>query len=269
MKAICVDDEPLVLNLTVSLCRELPELDTVEGFTRAQDALAYLETESADLALLDIDMPGINGLMLAAKLKELCPQISIIFLTGYAQYAVDAFQLHATGYLLKPIHREKLASEINYALSRHPSKQSPRVVARTFGNFELLVDGKAVSFGRSKAKELLAYLIDRQGDRISRAEAFAALWENGRYDRSMQKQLDVIIRSLRDTLQEHDISDIFEIKGGVMRIIPNRLDCDLYRFMNGEIDAVNAYRGEYMNSYLWANITEAYMTRQKNKTTDA
>ncbi|MBQ5968913.1 MAG: response regulator [Clostridia bacterium] len=268
MKAICVDDEPLVLNLAVSLCRELPELETVEGFTNAREALAYLETESADLALLDIDMPDINGLMLAAKLKELCPQLSVIFLTGYAQYAVDAFELHASGYLLKPIHREKLAAEVSYALSRHPSKKAPRVTVQTFGTFELLIDSKAISFGRSKAKELLAYLIDRQGDRISRAEAFAALWENGQYDRSMQKQLDVIIRSLRDTLQEYGLSDLFEIKGGVMRIVPSRIDCDLYRFLNGDIDAVNAYRGEYMSSYPWANITEAYMTRQKNEAAD-
>ena len=265
MKAICVDDEPLILNLTVSLCRELPALDGVEGFLHARDALDYLEQNTADLALLDIDMPDMNGLILASKIKQLHPQISIIFLTGYAQYAIDAFQMHANGYLLKPIHRERLSAEVNYALSAHRTPAQARIFARTFGSFELLVDGQTVSFGRSKAKELLAYLVDRQGDRISRAEAFAALWENGAYDRSMQKQLDVIIRSLRDTLQQYHISEIFEIKSGVMRIFPDRLDCDLYRFLSGDIDAVNAYRGEYMNSYPWANITEAYMTRRKDK----
>ena len=265
MKAICVDDEPLVLNLAVSLCKELPQLAHVEGFTHAQDALAYLETNTVDLALLDIDMPDMNGLLLAAKLKELCPQLSVIFLTGYAQYALDAFRLHATGYLLKPINREQLSEEVSYALSQHAVAKPSRVFAQTFGSFELFSDGAAVSFGRSKAKELLAYLVDRQGESISRAEAFAALWEDGRYDRSMQKQLDVIIRSLRDTLLQYDISEIFEIKGGVMRVFPDRFDCDLYRFLNGEIDAVNAYRGEYMSSYPWASITEAYMTRRKDR----
>lgn len=265
MKAICVEDEPLILNLTVSLCRELPELDEVEGFLHAQDALCYLEANTADLALLDIDLPDMNGLMLAAKIKALQPNLSVIFLTGYAQYAVDAFQLHASGYLLKPINREKLSAEVSYALSNHRQTSSARVFAQTFGSFELFADGKTVSFGRSKAKELLAYLIDRQGDRISRAEAFAALWENGVYDRSMQKQLDVIIRSLRDTLHQYRISEIFEIRAGVMRVFPERFDCDLYRFLGGDIDAVNAYRGEYMSSYPWASITEAYMTRRTGK----
>ena len=265
MKAICVDDEPLVLNLAVSLCRELPELREVQGFTRASDALEYLSANSADLALLDIDMPDMDGLLLAAKLKELQPDLAIIFLTGYAQYAVDAFQLHASGYLLKPINRERLAAEVSYAASQHRSRTPPRILARTFGSFELLLDGTPVSFGRSKAKELLAYLIDRQGGRISRAEAFAVLWENGNYDRSMQKQLDVIIRSLRDTLQQYGISEMFEIKSGVMRVFPERFECDLYLFLRGDMAAVNAYRGEYMSSYPWASITEAYMTRRKNE----
>ena len=265
MKAICVDDEPLILNLTVSLCRELPELDEVEGFQFAQDALAFLETNSADVALLDIDMPDMDGLVLAAKIKELHPNLAIIFLTGYAQYAVDAFQLHVSGYLLKPINRERLSAEISYALSERRVPTAARVFAQTFGSFELWADGSIVAFGRSKSKELLAYLIDRQGGRISRAEAFAALWENGVYDRSMQKQLDVIIRSLRDTLHQYRISDIFEIKNGVMRVFPERFHCDLYQFLSGDIDAVNAYHGEYMSSYPWANITEAYMTRQKSK----
>ena len=265
MKAICVDDEPLILNLTVSLCRELPELDEVEGFLTAQDALGYLESNTVDLALLDIDLPDMNGLLLAARLKELQPNLSVIFLTGYAQYAVDAFQLHASGYLLKPINREKLSAEVRYALSRRGAPAQTRVFARTFGSFELFADGETVSFGRSKSKELLAYLIDRQGDRISRAEAFAALWENGVYDRSMQKQLDVIIRSLRDTLHQYRISEIFEIRAGVMRVLPERFDCDLYRFLDGDMEAVNAYRGEYMNSYPWASLTEAYMTRRTGK----
>ena len=70
MTAICVDDEPLVLQLTVSLCKELPGLDDAVGFTRAEEALAYLSGHEAAVAILDIDMPDMNGLALAAKIKE-------------------------------------------------------------------------------------------------------------------------------------------------------------------------------------------------------
>ena len=114
MRIICVDDEELVLQLTVSLCRELPEVEDVQGFSKAKDALKYLKTNPADIALLDIDMPDMNGILLAKKIKETNSNTAIVFLTGYSQYAVDAFNIRANGYLLKPISKSRLAEEIAY-----------------------------------------------------------------------------------------------------------------------------------------------------------
>lgn len=100
MTIICIDDEKLVLDLTVSLCRELPVNPEVKGFQRAADVLSWLRDNTADIALTDINMPDMNGLVLAAKLKKQCPDMKIIFLTGYSEYAVDAFKLHASGYII-------------------------------------------------------------------------------------------------------------------------------------------------------------------------
>ena len=267
MNIICVDDEDLVLRLTASMCRDIAGEDSsVEEFLFAQDALDWLDAgNTADVALLDIDMPDMNGLVLAAKVKEKSPDTAIIFLTGYSQFAVDAFAMHASGYLLKPVNKDKLAEEIRYATSSQPAKTeevTPHIAAVTFGNFDLLVDGSPVSFARAKSKELLAYLVDRQGSSVTRAEAFAALWEDGFYDRSMQKQLDVILRSLRSTLEEAGVGEILEVQRGSVRIRPELISCDLYRFLAGDADAVNAYRGEYMSAYAWAELTEAYIERR-------
>ncbi len=262
LKTICVDDEKLVLGLTVSLCRELPQKPEVKGVMNAGEALDWLKENKADIAILDINMPDMDGITLAARIKEEHPDIAIIFLTGYTQYAIDAFRLHASGYLLKPVSRECLSAEVDYALSgRKRQKPLAHITVKTFGEFELIVDGTPVYFARSRAKELLAYLVDRQGGSITRANAFAVLWEDALYDRPMQKQLDVVIRSLKSTLEEYHISEIFEMRNGSMRISPEKLDCDLYRFFEGDIDAVNAYRGEYMSAYSWASLTEAYMNR--------
>ena len=174
--------------------------------------------------------------------------------------AVDAFRLHASGYLLKPVSTERLAAEVDYAMAgRQPGLPRRNIIVRTFGEFDVLVDGRPVVFSRARAKELLAYLIDRQGGFVTRANVFAALWEDRLYDRSMQKQLDVVIRSLRTTLEEYGIGDIVEVNRGSLRVVPERLDCDLYRFFKGEIGAVDAYRGEYMSAYSWASLTESYM----------
>ncbi len=268
MNLICVDDEVLVLELTVSLCREiLPEDAEVNGFFRVSDALDYVASNHVDIALLDIDMPVMNGLVLAARIKELQPDTAIIFQTSYSQYAVDAFSMHVSGYLLKPVSKEDLAREINYVSGGNSggagSSTTSHITAQTFGNFDLLVGGRAVAFARSKSKELLAYLVDRQGGSITRPEAAAVLWEDSYYDCSMQKQLDVVIRSLRSTLDEQGIGDLLELQRGSLRIRPEMLDCDLYRFFSGDIDAVNAYRGEYMISYSWAELTAAYMDQKR------
>lgn len=259
MNVICVDDEDLVLQYTMKLCRELDQFDEVTGYTRSEEALTYAASHSATLAILDIDMPDMSGLALAAKLKSLQPDVKIIFLTGYSQYAVEAFALHVSGYLLKPANREQFQAEIEYALSGSQGKTEPHIRIQTFGDFDIFVDGDAVGFSRSKAKELLAYLVDKRGSGVSRAEAFAALWEDVPYDRPMQKQLDVYIRSLRDTLREYGVEEMLEMKKGIFRVIPDTFTCDAYLFYAGDRDAVNAFRGEYMSSYSWASITESIL----------
>ena len=261
MTAICVDDEPLVLQLTLSLFRDLPGFQEVEGFAGPLEALDWLENHTPDIALLDIDMPGMNGLELARRIRDMHPDTAVIFLTGYSEYALDAFHLHATGPLMKPINRERVAAEAEYALSGRNRGKASNVFAKTFGNFDLLVDGRPLVFKRSKSKELLAYLVDRHGGNVSRPEAFAVLWEDTFYDRAMQKQMDVVIRSLRSTLEEAGVGEIFEIQSGWMRILPERMDSDLFRFLDGNREAIQEYRGEYMSAYSWASQTEAYLDR--------
>ena len=263
MRVMCVDDEELILQMTVTLCENMPQTDEVIGFRTSKEALGFLkEGRQPDVALLDIDMPDMDGLTLAAKIKEIRPETAIIFLTGYSEYAVQAFSIHASGYLLKPIDSRELSRELDWAMRTQgiSGSQNGRIRVRTFGNFEIMVDGVTVAFTRAKAKELLAYLIDRHGSSVTRAQIFATLWEEGEYDRAMQKQLDVIIRSLRASLEEYGIDEIFEMNRGLLRICPEKLDCDLYHFLQGDMEAVNSYRGEYMNNYPWADITEGYIS---------
>lgn len=265
MRIICVDDEPLVLNLIVYMCNQLPQTSDVKGFLSPFEALDYLKSNHSDIAFLDIDMPEMNGINLAVKIKELHPDTAIVFLTGYSQYAVEAFKIHANGYLLKPIEKEKLESEIDYILSAKENTEYPHIFAKTFGVFDFLIDGNPVRFARSKSKELLAYLIDRQGAGVKRADAFAALYEDKLYDRKMQKQFDVIVQSLKKTLAENGIGEIFESKSGELRVNTDLFDCDLYRLLKGDVQAVNSYRGEYMTSYYWSSMTEAFIDRSTNK----
>ena len=263
MKVICVDDEWQILQDTLQLCRQMPQIAAVEGFTRARDALQWMETHPVELAILDIHMPEMDGLALAKLIRERQRETDILFLTAHPQYAADAWAVHPTGYILKPLTRERLAEELDYTAQwrskRRTRTAASRVEVRTFGNFDLIVEGNKVSFARSKAKELLACLVDRRGIRMTRAEAFHLLWGEEEYSRSRQKMLDVIIRSLRATLEENGIGNILQMEQGTLRIVPEELDCDLYRLLEGDPDTIRRFQGEYMSAYTWASGTEGHI----------
>ena len=266
MKVICVDDEPLAVEYTLGQCALLPEIDEAKGFTEAQEALSWLGEHTADLAILDINMPQIDGIDLAARIKQARPETAILFLTAYREYAYDAYSVHPTGYLLKPVSQQKLAEEVRYACGGTRPSSSVHIRIKTFGTFDIYVDDRPVSFKLARSKEILAYLVDKQGSGVTRGELFAAIWEDNLYDRRRQKQLDVYIRSLRESLQEYGISEIMEMEKGVLRVKPETFACDAYLFYSGDSDAINAYRGEYMSSYSWASMTEAILSwRTTNK----
>lgn len=264
MRIVCIDDEPLAVEDTIAICKGLSDDISVTGFTEPKEALEYIRSNALDVALLDIDMPSVNGIALAAQIKRLKPDTVILFLTAYKEFAFDAFSVHPNGYLLKPVMPEVLKKELDYATSAHP-KAAPHIEARTFGNFELLVDGEPIGFKRSKSKELLAYLIDRRGMSVTRKETAAVLFEDAPYDHSRQKYLDTIIRSLRHTLREHGIGELLRLERTGLRIVPEMLSCDMYRFYKGDAEAIQAFRGEYLASYGWADFIEADIQHKSDK----
>ena len=117
MNAVLVDDEKMGLDYLTCLCENIPELTNIKGFIKAREALRWCESNPADLLLLDVNMPDINGIDLAKKVKKINPSIKIIFVSAYGKYAIDAFGLHADGFLLKPVNQNVLTEEIRHVLS--------------------------------------------------------------------------------------------------------------------------------------------------------
>lgn len=113
MKVVCVDDEKIMLDGIMKTCREIPEIDEVIGFRKPMEALDYVQKNEADIIFLDIDMPVLDGMTLARKIKKIRPTLQIIFTTGYSDFAVEAFKMKATGYLLKPVKKTDIIQEID------------------------------------------------------------------------------------------------------------------------------------------------------------
>ena len=112
MNIIAVDDEQGALNILMQSIQEAVSITKIHGFTDPTEALNFMKKIKCDIAFLDIEMSKMNGITLAKKLKEIYPQINIIFVTAYSQYANEAFDIHASGYVYKPVTKEKIIIEM-------------------------------------------------------------------------------------------------------------------------------------------------------------
>ena len=255
MNVIAIDDEPLALkDLVRTLHGVMPACEPLT-FATPRAALEHARREPVDVAFLDIEMPGMSGLSLAKELKDLYPDLHVVFVTSYSQYAVDAFALHATGYLLKPVHAEDLARELTFIYEHRAGTPRKRVRVQTFGGFEIFVDDAPLAFKRSKSKELLALLVDRHGGSVSAREACALLWEDAPHNASQRSYYQTIVADLRSALASVQADDVLVKAWNSLAVNPDLLDCDSYRFLEGDPAAINAYRNDYLPSYSWAEFS--------------
>ena len=141
-----------------------------------------------------------------------------------------------------------------------------KVFVKTFGTFEIFLYGEALVFGRSKAKETLAYLIHKKGSYSTVAEIASVLWEGKDYNRSIQNQTQVIISAMMKTLKDNDINDIIIKERNRISIDKTKIKCDYYDFLNKDAGTIKSYDGKYMTNYSWAEITAGELLSRKNKT---
>lgn len=254
MRVLVVDDELNACeNLKLKLS-QIEEITQITTFSVPFEAISYASDNPVDVAFLDIEMYQITGIEMAMRLKAINPRINIIFVTGYSHYALDAFGVNASGYLLKPASVKSIETQLKNL--RYPIlNQNKGIVIQTFGNFCIFIDKEPLHISRAKVKELLAYLVDKRGTPITTAEIAAALWEDKAYSRSLQMQTQTIISQMMRVLKSVDIDYIIIKKWNSIAIDTKKVICDYYQLLEGNPAAINAYAGEYMNEYSWAEIT--------------
>lgn len=265
MNILAVDDEFYALELMKRCLEEVAGRSTVYLCRDVRSALDVARENKIDVAFLDIHMPEKNGIELALDLKKLNPKVNIVFATGFSEYMKAGIDLRMSGYIMKPVTAEAVKTELENL--RNPIEWSPekRVKILTFGNFDVFVDGAPLKFERKQAKEILAYLVDKRGTSATYPELAAMLWEDEEYDRTHQKNLQVYVASLVKTLNGVGINDlILKNRQGIL-INTRIVDCDYYRFLEGDTRAINSFTGQYMSAYSWAEFTVGYLENQLNK----
>lgn len=259
MTIIIVDDEDLSLDTLVRTVIQVVPDATIEKFKQPQLALDYVKENPCDVAFLDINMRLMTGLELAYKMKLVNSKINIIFVTGYSQYSMDAFKLYASDYILKPATKEQVENALNNLRNPVIKKDEKRVKIQCFGNFEVFVDNKPLNFSRTKAKELFAYLVDRQGAGVTMGELMTIIWENGYDTLSRKSNLRTLLASMKKNFADAGIKNIIQKTRNSVSLNTEIVDCDYFDYLNGIPYAINKYRGEYMSQFSWADITNAKM----------
>lgn len=247
MKILLVDDEYLVLEGLHQCVKEVVPHAEVAAFQYSQDAYKYAEDHDIDVAFLDINMPGMNGLELGKKLLQLQPKLNLIYCTAYDEYVAEAFRdVRCNGYITKPADEESVAEELKHL--RLPLEEGKRVKIQCFGRFEVYLDKKPMVFESAKTKELLAYLVYCCGGICSNPEIIATLWDDdGRHESYFKK----LRKDLLDTLEQYGCSEILWRQRGGIGIDPKQVDCDYYEWKKKN---EGKYTGDFMIQYDWANV---------------
>lgn len=256
MRIISVDDERLALRQFAMEIEDISGIELAGSFTNPLDALKFIRETPVDAAFLDIEMPELNGIVLAERMREILPDLVIIFITGYEQYTLEALKVKADYYMTKPYSTEDIREVLERA-KLLAERQRKRVYIRTFGRFDIFIDKQAVYFSNTKAKELLALCVDHRGGTVTIEEASDKLWENRVYDNRVKNLYRKAVMHIRQVLAEYGAEDIFSGGRGSCQIDVMKIDCDYYELLKGNPEAVRAWKitGSYLQEYSWAEET--------------
>lgn len=183
--------------------------------------------------------------------EKLYPTTNVIICTAHEHYAFKAWDLFISGYLLKPVSIERLRDALDHL--RTPVVE--QLTVRCFGSFEVFFRGNLVRFPRRGAKELFAYLVNRCGRGVSSGELCDVLRDEPVDPELKKASVRKYVMALRKSFAALGLEDVICHTRDNYFVNTRRLDCDLYRFLDGDPSAHKLYVGEFMSQYSWAENT--------------
>ncbi|MCM3702123.1 response regulator [Paenibacillus macerans] len=231
LRTMIVDDEELSLKRLSRILAESGRVESCRTFQNPYEAYEYVKSHPIDVAFLDISMPEIDGMKLSSRLQELDEAIYIVFVTGYDSYAVQAFELSALDYLLKPVTVQRVAKTLDKVGGRGGLKPPvPELDIRLFNGFQIYRSGllrEPLKLRSPKTIELFAYLICRRT--VSREEIIDTLW-SGLAPENAWKNLNSTLYYIRKAIDESKTGSRIISGKNEIRIEAGGLFCDLYEF---------------------------------------
>ena len=210
MKAFIIDDETYAVKMLEKMLKSYKEIDIIGSFTDPAAALSEMRKNPPDVIFLDMELGGEHGLQFAEKLLEKQLSIEIIFVSAHPQFALEAFEVNAADYLLKPVSKARLEKAISRVKEKikiykefiKTKPQSQRVYISSFGSLRLVNNsGMEIKWRTKKVKELFAYLWSNSGNPVHKAKIIDQFWPDIHADKAMTL-LHTTVYQLRKTLKE-------------------------------------------------------------------
>lgn len=282
MNIVIIDDEQMAIDMLQIMINNIPSLPIVVkgAFTNARDAFKLIEQQPIDVVLLDMEMVDMHGLQVAKQLLIKQPSLLIIFVTAHMQFAVDAFEIEATDYLLKPVHEKRLLKALTKAKEQLELQQKvlvaeeqPVFYVQTLHSFQLVNQEKQILKWRTKkAKELFLYLWLHQQKLNLNVLIIEDLWPNSESEKG-SAHLYTTIYHLRKLFKENGVENPIELVNNHYRLnIKVKSDYeDLQKILNKEENTeqdiqqiLNLYQCDFLETedYEWANKVKNDTKRQ-------
>lgn len=280
MNILIVDDEIDTLDEIDFYVKKYKQFDCSVVCTNALEALDEAEKTCFDSALIDIEMPVMNGLELAERLLKLFPSMRVAFITAYNHYATEAFDVNAIDYILKPVREERLFKALDRLVNKKKQasekENKPELYIQTFGKFVVKIGEDIVKWKRQKASELLAYLLENRERPVHKEKLCDLLWPDLEPKKALVN-LQTTIYSIRKTLGEYDNREIsIKYAGNNYTLHIKKVCIDMIEFENTlekALDlkditflksALRIYNGDYLDEegWIWAESRKELLRKK-------
>ncbi|SHO48493.1 response regulator [Anaerocolumna xylanovorans] len=218
MRVLLVDDEEIALEVLERMLKKIGDIQILGKYTDPEKALARLKTEGADAVFLDLEMGGRHGLQFAQELLCMDSSPGVIFVTAYSQYAVDAFEVDAVDYLLKPVTMTRLERAVQKIEERQRLKRIQKVQSNgnktniwihSLGAFQMFTEEEALvpmRWRTKKGKEMFCYLWLNKEKPVNKYRILEELWPEVALDKGTAL-LHTTVYQLRKVIKELQIED--------------------------------------------------------------
>ncbi len=249
MRAILVDDEPIMLRSFMRNSADIPELNVVAQFQDAEEAISYAKENIFELALLDVCLPGMNGIELAVRLREMHPGLLVVFISAFDDYIRNFNEIGGDYYILKPYKKETLQMMAE-KMSLLADRLKKNIYIQMFGRFNVLKDGMPIKIS-GKTKEILALIASRRGKEISNEEIYSIVWENREYNNKSMKVYYNALSRLKHALDEADANELLISAPRGQMLNTSVCDCDYFSWLDKNTENKERFEGEFLSEYSW------------------